>query len=166
MAIISALVAHNTCLLDLSLTGNWRIGAEGGALMAECLESNHTLHTLDMYGCKLGDEGVRKQALEVLWRALAGRHTQANVPASAVNPPPLPDELASAVPGAMQDSASALDVGAVVGVHGVVVGVDGALSDGDEAYNPAFREVERVIARRPGHDGTSPEWLVKWRGLP
>ena len=110
--------------------------------------------------------GVPSTALEVLWRALAGRHTQANVPASAVNPPPLPDELASAVPGAMQDSASALDVGAVVGVHGVVVGVDGALSDGDEAYNPAFREVERVIARRPGHDGTSPEWLVKWRGLP
>ena len=66
MAIISALVAHNTCLLDLSLTGNWRIGAEGGALMAECLESNLTLHTLDMYGCKLGDVGVRS-----MLRALA-----------------------------------------------------------------------------------------------
>ena len=59
VAIISALVAHNTCLLDLSLTGNWRIGAQGGALMAECLESNRTLRMLDMYGCKLGDEGVR-----------------------------------------------------------------------------------------------------------
>ena len=66
MAIISALVAHNTCLLDLSLTGNWRIGAEGGALMAECLVSNRTLRTLDMYGCKLGDEGVRS-----MLRALA-----------------------------------------------------------------------------------------------
>ena len=66
MAIISALVAHSTCLLDLSLTGNWRIGSEGGALMAECLGTNHTLHTLDMYGCKLGDEGVRS-----MLRALA-----------------------------------------------------------------------------------------------
>ena len=104
---------------------------------------------------------------------------------SAVNPPPLPGALEGAVPGALEgavpgalegavpgakpDAGSAVDVGVdgvVVGADGVVVGADGALSNGDEAYNPTFREVERVIARRPGHDGTSPEWLVKWRGLP
>ena len=112
-------------------------------------------------------------ALDALWRALVGRHAKANVPAhhdaahahhnaAAVNPPPLPGALEGAVPGAKPDAGSAVDVG----VDGVVVGADGALSNGDEAYNPAFREVERVIARRPGHDGTSPEWLIKWRGLP
>ena len=134
-------------------------------------------------------------ALDALCRALVGRHAKANVPAhhdaahahhnaahahhdaAAVNPPPLPGALEGAVPGALEgavpgakpDAGSAVDVGVdgvVVGADGVVVGADGALSNGDEAYNPAFREVERVIARRPGHDGTSPEWLVKWRGLP
>ena len=126
-------------------------------------------------------------ALDALWRALVGRHAKANVPAhhdaahahhnaahahhdaAAVNPPPLPGALEGAVPGAKPDAGSAVDVGVdgvVAGADGVVVGADGALSNGDEAYNPAFREVERVIARRPGHDGTSPEWLVKWRGLP
>ena len=120
-------------------------------------------------------------ALDALWRALVGRHAKANVlahhnaahahhDAAAVNPPPLPGASEGAVPGALEgavpgatpDAGSAVDVG----VDGVVVGADGALSNGDEAYNPTFREVERVIARRPGHDGTSPEWLVKWRGLP
>jgi hypothetical protein len=139
--------------------------------------------------------GVPSTALDALWRALVGRHAKANVlahhnaarahhdaahahhDAAAVNPPPLPGALAGAVPGALEgavpgatpDAGSAVDVGVdgvVVGADGVVVGADGALSNGDEAYNPAFREVERVIARRPGHDGTSPEWLVKWRGLP
>ena len=126
-------------------------------------------------------------ALDVLWRALASRHTKANVPAhhnlphahhnaahahhnaAAVNPQPLPGALEGAVPGAKPDAGSAVDVGVegvVVGVDGVVVGADGELSNDNEVYNPAFREVERVIARRPGHDGTSPEWLVKWRGLP
>jgi hypothetical protein len=117
--------------------------------------------------------GAPSTALDALWRALVGRHAKANVPAhhdaahahhdaAAVNPPPSPGALEGAVPGAKPDAGSAVDVG----VDGVVVGADGALSNGDEAYNPAFREVERVIARRPGHDGTSPEWLVKWRGLP
>jgi hypothetical protein len=124
--------------------------------------------------------GVPSTALDALCRALVGRHAKANVPAhhdaahahhdaAAVNPPPLPGALEGAVPGATPDAGSAVDVGVdgvVVGADGVVVGADGALSNGDEAYNPTFREVERVIARRPGHDGTSPEWLVKWRGLP
>ena len=50
----------------------------------------------------------------------------------------------------------------------VVAGADGVLSaDGEEeAYNPAYDEVEKVIAQRRDPDGGAPEWLVKWRGLP
>ena len=59
MAVVSALVARNRTLKDLSLLGNWSIGPEGGALMAECLETNCSLLTLDCYGCRLADEGVR-----------------------------------------------------------------------------------------------------------
>ena len=49
---------------------------------------------------------------------------------------------------------------------GLVANADGLLADGEEAYNPSFNEVEKVIARRHGHSGGAPEWLVKWRGLP
>ena len=48
----------------------------------------------------------------------------------------------------------------------VVASADGLLAEGEDAYNPAYREVERVISRRAGAMGGTPEFLVKWRGLP
>ena len=38
--------------------------------------------------------------------------------------------------------------------------------DPPEAYNPDYREVERVIASRRHHVDAPPVFLVKWRSLP
>ena len=43
MAVVSALVARNRTLKDLSLLGNWSIGPEGGALMEPPRLSGHVL---------------------------------------------------------------------------------------------------------------------------
>lgn len=48
----------------------------------------------------------------------------------------------------------------------LIASTGGVLAEGEEAYNPMYNEVEKVLAQRPGDGGGPPEWLVKWRGLP
>ena len=60
VAVIGTLLAKaNTSLRNLSLLGNWGIGSEGGTLIAEALRVNESLVTLDVYGCRLRDQGVQ-----------------------------------------------------------------------------------------------------------
>ena len=70
---------------------------------------------------------------------------------------------AAAVASSAALAAAASSAAVVANAEGVLAGEGEAEA---EAYNPAFTEVEKVLARRHGPGGGAPEWLVKWRGLP
>ena len=105
-------------------------------------------------------EGARPIGAGTVYRRLAWRCALA-IDADRIASLFLPHQFACCVPGGVEFCHH-------------IVRIAGELFDGAEIPHVKisadasnfFNEVDRVIARRAGPAGGTPDWLVKWRGLP